>query len=379
MQKKCIKIFDTTLRDGEQAPGAAMSIHEKVSAALKIEKLGVDVIEAGFAYASELDFRAVYQIASVVKNATVCALARATKKDIDSAAQALKNAVNPRIHIFLASSDIHLKYKLKISRQEAKEKAIAAVKYAKNLCAETQFSFEDASRSDPRYLIEMTNAVIKAGARIVNLPDTTGFMLPDECAALFRRIVAALDDEAIISAHMHNDLGLATANSLAAIDGGATQIEATINGIGERAGNAALEEIAMIIATKAADRYRARINTKLLSIVSDEISRLTNMQKAPNKAIVGQNAFSHASGIHQDGMLKDTRAYENFSADAVGAQPMRIVLTRHSGSSAVRSVMRECDLEISDFEAFFARYKRFAQEHKVISREMLKQIALTLN
>ncbi|GHV07357.1 hypothetical protein AGMMS50229_14030 [Campylobacterota bacterium] len=376
MSVKLIQMFDTTLRDGEQAPGAAMSMHEKIGLAKKLEKLGVGVIEAGFARSSKTDFDAIRQIAKCVKDSTICSLARANEKDIESAAEALHDARRSRIHIFLATSDLHLEQKLRMSREQALELAVKSVTKAVKLCDEVQFSFEDASRSDFAFLQQMTRAVVSCGATIVNVPDTVGFLLPSDVKPLFEAVANAADDRAVISAHMHNDLGLACANSLAAIEAGATQVEATINGIGERSGNAALEEIAVIIKTKLSHAYETRIATRLLSIVSDEVARISAMPKAPNKAIVGQNAFSHGSGIHQDGVLKRTDTYESFSADLVGAKAARIILTRHSGGSAIRRVLHENAIAVDDFDSFYAIFKRQAEANKIISSEMLKNMAL---
>ena len=375
-----ITIMDTTLRDGEQAPGAAMNVYEKITVAAMLEKMGVDVIEAGFAVSSNTDFQAIRQIAQAAKDSTICSLARCVQKDIDSAGEALKKAKKSRIHLFLGTSDRHLTNKLKMTREEAKTKAVEAVRYAKNLCDEVQFSFEDASRSFHPFLCEMTRAVITAGASVINVPDTVGFALPEETKNLFDTIVNAAEGRAVISVHTHDDLGLAAANSLAAISAGATQIEATINGIGERAGNAALEEIAVIIATRLGERFCTRIKPHLITIVSDQVARICAMPKAPNKAIVGENAFSHGSGIHQDGMLKDARCYESFSAALVGRAAGKIVLTRHSGGSALKNALEAAGIAVApdQFPAIFEAFKRCAETQKVVSREDMVILAQNL-
>ncbi|MDR1911481.1 MAG: 2-isopropylmalate synthase [Helicobacteraceae bacterium] len=380
MQKEKITIFDTTLRDGEQAPGAALSLREKITIALSLERLGVDVIEAGFPVASKVDFDAVYQIGSSVKECAVSALARAKKGDIEAAANALSKAKRPRLHIFLATSDLHLTHKLKISREEAKDMAFRAVKYARNFAEEIQFSFEDACRSDHNFLREMTKTVIEAGATIINAPDTVGFLLPKETGAMIKAVVEAANQKAIVSAHAHNDMGLAVANSLAAIEAGARQIECTVNGIGERAGNAALEEIAVILATRLNERYATKIQTRFLSIVSDEVARCCAMPKAPNKAIVGENVFRHGSGVHQDGMMKEAKTYEIFTPDFVGAKRSEIALTRHSGSAAAIAAVKEMGFILEDDEParFFAAFKQSAEQCKIVSNEALKRLAQDL-
>ncbi|MGE4294454.1 MAG: 2-isopropylmalate synthase [Campylobacterales bacterium] len=376
MQPERIIILDTTLRDGEQAPGAALNVHEKIGIAKALERLGVDVIEAGFPVAGQTDFEAARQIAAGVKNSIVCAFARAVQKDIDAAAQALAKAARPRIHTFIATSDLHLTRKLKISRQEAIARAIEAVKYARRFTDDVQFSFEDACRSDHGFLKQITDAVIKAGAATINVPDTVGWQLPHESAAMIGAVVHAAEGRAVVSAHVHDDMGLATANTLAAIEAGARQIEVTVNGIGERAGNAALEEVAVILATRMADRFQTGIDTRLLNAVSDEVARVTGMNKAPNKAVVGQNAFSHGSGIHQDGMMKAAGTYEIFSPELVGAAPGGIVLTRHSGSRAVRSAFEAMGARLNEaaFEELYARFKQVSQQHKVVSVEVLASL-----
>ncbi|MDR1450976.1 MAG: 2-isopropylmalate synthase [Helicobacteraceae bacterium] len=380
MQKEKITIFDTTLRDGEQAPGAALNLREKVAIAKSLERLGVDVIEAGFPISSKVDFDAVYQIGAATKNCVVAALSRAKADDVESAIDALKKARRGRVHIFLATSDLHLKYKLKISREQAKDMISRAIKRARNFVEEVQFSFEDACRTDYDFLREATQAAIKAGASIINAPDTVGALLPSETTAMIKAVVEAAEGRAIVSTHAHDDLGLAVANSLAAIEAGARQIECTINGIGERAGNAALEEIAVILATRLSDRYETRIDTRLISAISDEASRYCAMPKAPNKAIVGANAFSHGSGVHQDGIMKEASTYEIFSPELVGARRAKIVLTRHSGSAAAIAAAREAGFIVQEDESrrFFAAYKRAAERCKIVSTEAIVQVAQSL-
>ena len=380
MQKERIIIFDTTLRDGEQAPGAAMNVREKIAIAKSLERLGADVIEAGFPISSRVDFDAVYQIGASVKTCAVSALARAKESDIKAAIDALSKAKRGRVHIFLATSDAHLKYKLKMSREQVKEIAFQAVKFARNFAGEVQFSFEDACRTDHDFLREMTQIAIGAGASIINAPDTVGALLPEETASMIKAVVSAAEGRAIISAHAHDDLGLAVANTLAAIEAGARQVECTINGIGERAGNAALEEIAVILTARLSGRYETNINAKFISVVSDETARYSGMPKAPNKAIVGANAFSHGSGVHQDGMMKNAATYELFSPESVGAKRAKIVLTRHSGSAAAIAAAREVgfNVEADQADRFFAAYKQAAEKTKIVSNEMIARIAQSL-
>ncbi|MFH1581991.1 MAG: 2-isopropylmalate synthase, partial [Pseudomonadota bacterium] len=307
MNEKVI-IFDTTLRDGEQSPGASMNAAEKMRIAVQLEKLGVDVLEAGFPAASEGDFEAVSNIAGRLKNTEVAALARTSKKDIDRAWGAIRNAAKPRIHTFIATSDIHMDYKLKMTRDEVVKKAVEAVKYARSLTDNIEFSAEDASRSDPDFLCRVFEAVIEAGATTINIPDTVGYAIPQEFADLVKYVMAHTPNihKAIVSIHCHNDLGLATANTLAAISAGARQAEVTINGIGERAGNTSLEEMVMALHTRP--NYipiSTNINTKQIYPTSRLVSMITGIIVQPNKAIVGANAFAHEAGIHQDGMLKN--------------------------------------------------------------------------
>jgi 2-isopropylmalate synthase len=308
-----IRIFDTTLRDGEQSPGAALNINEKIEIAHALEELGVDIIEAGFPISSPGDFRAVQRISREVRNCTVCGLTRANPKDIDVAAEALRDAVLPRIHTGLGVSDVHIRHKLRTTREDALEMGVAAVKHAKNLVEDVQYYTEDAGRAEPEYLYRVLEAVIAAGATVVNIPDTTGYTSPEEFGALIRGIADNVPniDQATISVHCHNDLGMATANTLVGVRNGARQAEVTVNGIGERAGNTSLEEVVMAIKTRQ-DLFTvgSGIDTRRIYPVSRLVSQLTGIPVQPNKAIVGANAFAHSSGIHQDGVLKERTTYE---------------------------------------------------------------------
>ncbi len=346
-------IFDTTLRDGEQSPGCSMNFEEKIRMARQIQLLCVDVIEAGFPISSVGDFESVRLIAEKIKTCTVAALARAVKADIDRAWEAIREAAKPRIHIFIATSDLHLKYKLKKSREQVLKDAIWAVQYAKSLCDDIEFSCEDASRSDIIYLCEIVEATIKAGATIINLPDTVGYAIPDEYGAMFRMIRERVPNigSAVLSSHCHNDLGLAVANSIAAIQNGARQVECTINGIGERAGNASLEEIVMALKVrKDICNYYTDINVSEIYNTSRMVSGFTGMIVQPNKAIVGENAFAHESGIHQDGMLKNKQTYEIMTPESVGVNKTKIVLGRHSGRHGLKVRLNELGYHVTESE-----------------------------
>jgi 2-isopropylmalate synthase len=336
-QMSRVYIFDTTLRDGEQSPGCSMTTPEKLRMAAHLVDLGVDILEAGFPIASEGDFEAVDAVSRQYPWVQVAALARATKLDIERAAQSLKHAKRPRIHTFLATSDIHLKYKLKKSREQVLEEAAAAVALARSYVDDVEFSAEDATRTDLDFLEKVSKAVVEAGARTVNLPDTVGFSVPDEYGELIGRIVHVLGDSAIVSVHCHDDLGLAAANSLAAVKAGARQIECTINGIGERAGNASLEEVVMTMKTRN-DRYpfQTGIHTEKLYPASQMLSSIITFGPQPNKAIVGENAFAHEAGIHQDGYLKEKTTYEIIDPKSVGVPEGRLVLGKHSGRHALK-------------------------------------------
>ncbi len=379
MKKERIKIFDTTLRDGEQSPGASMNVEEKLRVARQLQKLNVDVIEAGFPMASEGDFEAVKRIAETIRTVEIAALARANFRDIDRAWEALKGARNPRIHTFIATSDIHLKYKLRLSRDEVLKKAVEAVKHARSYTENVEFSAEDAVRSDRDFLAEVIEAVIEAGARTVNIPDTVGYSIPTEFGDLIRFLKERVRniDRATISVHCHNDLGLAVANSIAAIQAGARQVECTINGIGERAGNASLEEIVMILKTrKDLLHLDTRVKTEYLYPTSRLITHITGMVVQPNKAIVGANAFAHEAGIHQDGILKERLTYEIMTPESVGIPRSTLVMGKHSGRHAFREKLKSLGYELSeeDFNRAFERFKQLADKKKEIFDEDIEAL-----
>ena len=374
--------FDTTLRDGEQCPGFSMTTDEKIRLALQLERLGVDVIEAGFPASSSGDFEAVQKISSLVKNSSICGLSRANKKDIEAVYEATKNAARPRIHTFIATSDIHMKHKLKKSREEVVELAREAVRFARNLCDDVEFSAEDALRSDPDFLYQIIDAVIKEGAGTINLPDTVGYIMPDEIYALFSGIKnnVANIDKVVLSTHNHDDLGMGVANSLAAIRAGADQVECTINGIGERAGNSALEEICMAINVRK-DFYKdieTTINTTEIYKTSRMITSITGVDVQPNKAVVGKNAFAHESGIHQDGVLKERTTYEIMTAESVGIMKNSLVLGKHSGRAAFKTRLAEMgyNLDNEHLEKAFSAFKDLADKKKEIFDEDLEAIIL---
>jgi 2-isopropylmalate synthase len=362
MAEKKVYIFDTTLRDGEQVPGCKLNTKEKVELALQLEELGVDIIEAGFPISSPGDFESVNQIARIIKNATVCGLTRAVQKDIEVAAEALKPAARPRIHTGIGSSDNHIKYKFNSTREEILERAIAAVKLAKNFVDDVEFYAEDAGRANLQFLAKLTEAVIKAGATVVNIPDTTGFCLPHQYAEKMAYLINNVSnmDKAILSCHCHNDLGLATANSIAGVITGARQIECTINGIGERAGNTSLEEVVMTIRKHPELELFTDINPKKLLPMSRLVSETMRMVVQPNKAVVGDNAFSHSSGIHQDGFLKEASTYEIIAPEEVGADTSKIVLTARSGRSALAYRFKKLGFDFSRNQVD-ELYKKFLQ------------------
>src|SRR5689334_1854290 len=361
MDNNRITIFDTTLRDGEQSPGCSMNQEEKVLIAQQLDRLGVDVIEAGFPIASEGDFQGVREVAARVRRPVIAALARATSNDINRAWEAIRGAERPRVHIFLATSDIHLQYKLKISRADALSQAREAVRYARTLCDDVEFSPEDATRSDPDFLCAVVQAVVDAGATTVNIPDTVGYTIPSEYARLITTIRQRVRgiERATISVHCHNDLGLAVANSLAAIEAGARQVECTINGIGERAGNAALEEIVMAMRVRA-DRlpFSTGICTEEICPTSTALSAILGFPVQPNKAVVGINAFAHEAGIHQHGVLSNPLCYEIMTPESVGLPSNRIVLGKHSGRHALAQRYAELGFSLSQHEVETA-YGRF--------------------
>ena len=346
-----VYIFDTTLRDGEQSPGCSMNMPEKLRMAAKLVELGVDILEAGFPIASEGDFEAVDAVSVEFPWVQVAALARSCTLDVERAAKSLEKARRPRIHTFIATSDIHLKYKLKKSRQQVLDEAVAAVELARRHVDDVEFSAEDATRTDPDYLEQVSRAVVAAGARTVNLPDTVGFSVPDEYGQLIGRMARALGDSAIVSVHCHDDLGLAVANSIAAVQAGARQIECTINGIGERAGNCSLEEIVMAFNTRN-DRlpYHTGIQTEHLYPASQLLSSLISFGPQPNKAIVGENAFAHEAGIHQDGYLKERTTYEIIDPKTVGVPETKLVLGKHSGRHALKNRCEDLGFKLSKDE-----------------------------
>src|SRR5580692_10873324 len=354
-----VYIFDTTLRDGEQSPGCSMTVPEKLKMASKLVDLGVDILEAGFPIASDGDFEAVGAVAREFPWVNVAALARSNRLDVERAAQSLKHAKRPRIHTFIATSDIHLKYKLKKSRQQVLDEAVAAVTLARTYVDDVEFSAEDATRTDWDYLEEVSKAVVAAGARTVNLPDTVGFSVPDEYGALIARMVKALGNTAVVSVHCHDDLGLAVANSIAAVQNGARQIECTINGIGERAGNAALEEIVMAFNTRP-DRlpFETKIVTQHLFPASQLLSSIITFGPQPNKAIVGENAFAHEAGIHQDGYLKERTTYQIMEPLSVGVPESRLVLGKHSGRHALAKRCEDLGVPLTK-EQLDVKYTRF--------------------
>ena len=376
---KRIIIFDTTLRDGEQSPGASLDINAKLEVARQLSKLGVDVIEAGFPIASKGDFDAVHKVASLVKDSSICGLARALKPDIEACAKAVRPAKRPRIHVFLATSKIHMQYKLKKAESEILKLATWAVGYARNLCDDVEFSPEDASRSDREFLCRVVESVINSGARTVNITDTVGYAMPAEFGSLIKEIKTRVPniDKAIISVHCHNDLGLGVSNSLSAVENGAEQVECTINGIGERAGNASLEEIVMAIDTrKDIFGITTSINKKEIYKTSRLVSKLTGIVVQPNKAIVGSNAFSHESGIHQDGMLKKSSTYEIIKPQDVGFSGTRLVLGKHSGRHAFSERLKKLGFELKDDRLLkaFERFKTLADKKKEIFDEDLLSI-----
>ncbi len=378
-QDNRIIIFDTTLRDGEQSPGVSLNMEDKIQIGRQLEKLGIDVLEAGFPVASPGDFEGVQLLAAELKNLQVAALARATKKDIDTAWEAIKKGTDPRIHTFLATSDIHLKYKLRKTREEVLEMAGEAVKYAASYTSNVEFSAEDASRTDLDFLCKVFERVIEAGATTVNFPDTVGYAIPWDFGRMIRYVMENTPNihKAVLSVHCHNDLGLATANVLSAIREGARQVECTVNGIGERAGNTAMEEVVMAIRTRHdCLPYETGINTKHIASTSRMVSMLTGMVVQPNKAIVGANAFAHESGIHQDGVLKERTTYEIMDPKDIGLSHGRLVLGKHSGRHALKAKLQEMGYELTEGEIdrVFTRFKTLADKKKEIFPEDLEVI-----
>jgi len=375
-----IEFFDTTLRDGEQSPGVALNKEEKLQIARQLEKLGVDVIEAGFPVTSPGDFDAVSLIAGKIKGTTIAALARAESKDIETAWEAIKKAANPRIHTFIATSPIHMQYKLRKTPEQVLEQAEYAVKLAKTKVNDVEFSAEDASRSDVDFLAKVFSAAIKAGATVLNIPDTVGYAMPEEFAEFIKKVMEKTEgiEKVKVSVHCHNDLGLAVANSLAAIRVGVHQVECAVNGLGERAGNAALEELVMALYTRK-DYYQSEIGivTKEIARTSSLVSRLTGMTVQHNKAIVGRNAFAHESGIHQDGVLKERSTYEIMSPESIGLDKNTIVLGKHSGRHAVRQSLIELGVDIDEerFEKLFMDFKLLAEKKRTVTSADLFALA----
>jgi 2-isopropylmalate synthase len=373
-----VLIFDTTLRDGEQSPGCSMNVREKRRMAARLVDLGVDVLEAGFPIASEGDFEAVRIVAGETRDVSVAALARACRADITRAAAALEGAAHPRIHTFIATSDNHLQFKLRKTRAQVLDEAVEAVRLARRYVDDVEFSAEDATRTGLEFLSEVTQATVEAGASTINIPDTVGYCTPDEFAATIRHLVGVVEDRAAISVHCHNDLGLAVANSLAAVQAGATQVECTINGIGERAGNCALEEIVMILEVRRDHLpYRTAINTPQLYPASQLLSSLITFGPQPNKSIVGRNAFAHEAGIHQDGVLKERSTYEIIDPASVGVPESRLVLGKHSGRHALRARLSDLgfDLNAEQVDGVYRRFIALADRKKGVTDDEIAALA----
>lgn len=378
MSKDIVQIFDTTLRDGEQVPGCKLDMEQKLVIAERLDLLGVNIIEAGFPVSSPGDFKSVEAIAKLVKNATVCGLTRAVRKDIEVAAEALKYAKMPRIHTGIGTSDSHIKHKFNSNREAIIERAVAAVSYAKTFVEDVEFYAEDAGRTDNEFLARVCEAVIKAGATVLNIPDTTGYCLPDEYGAKMKYLKENVTgiDKAILSCHCHNDLGLATANSIAGVLNGARQIECTINGIGERAGNTSLEEVVMILRQHPDLNLDTTINSKLLYDTSQMVSRKMGMMVQPNKAIVGANAFAHSSGIHQDGVIKNRETYEIIDPADVGVTESSIVLTARSGRAALayRAKIVGYELTKTQLDMVYEEFLKYADSRKEVKDDDIHQI-----
>jgi 2-isopropylmalate synthase len=372
-----IQVFDTTLRDGEQAPGFSMTAAEKLRLAQQLDRLGVDIIEAGFPISSDGDFEAVRAVAGSVRRPIIAGLARAIPADIDRAWGALQHAARPRIHVFLATSDIHLEHKLRITRAQCLDQVASSVAHARAYCDDVEFSAEDATRSDLEFLCAIAEAAVKAGATTINLPDTVGYALPNDIDRMFKAVAARIGSAVVLSAHCHNDLGLAVANSLAAVQAGARQVECTINGIGERAGNASLEEIVMALEVRSdALPHRTGIHTRALVPTSNTLSSIVGVAVPPNKAIVGANAFAHEAGIHQDGMLKYELTYEIMRPESVGAPGTRLVLGKHSGMRGLDARCRALGhrLRQPELERLYLRVTALADRTKTVDDDQLTAI-----
>ena len=378
MSKDIVQIFDTTLRDGEQVPGCKLNTAQKLVIAERLDILGVDVIEAGFPISSPGDFKSVEEISKIVKNATVCGLTRSVKKDIEVAAEALKHAVKPRIHTGIGTSDSHIQFKFNTTKEKIIERAVDAVKHAKSFVEDVEFYAEDAGRTDNEFLARVCEAVIKAGATVLNIPDTTGYCLPEEYGAKIKYLKENVTgiDKAILSCHCHNDLGLATANSIAGVINGARQIECTINGIGERAGNTALEEVVMILRQHPTLNLDTNINSKLLYSTSKMVSEAMGMNVQPNKAIIGDNAFAHSSGIHQDGVIKNRETYEIIDPADVGVTESAIILTARSGRAALAYRAKKVGYELTklQLDTVYEEFLKFADSKKEVNDEDIHEI-----
>ncbi len=381
MARERVTVFDTTLRDGEQSPGCSMNVAEKQRLARQLDRLGVDVIEAGFPIASDGDFTAVQAIAAEIRRPIICGLARSVPQDIERAWGALKGAARPRIHVFLATSDIHLQYKLKMTREKCLEQAREGVRLAKSLCADVEFSPEDATRTDINFLCDVLNAVVEAGATTLNIPDTVGYTVPADFGAMIKTIVQrvrGVGQGVIISAHCHNDLGLAVANSLAAVEAGARQLECAVNGIGERAGNAALEEIVMALRVRSDQyAYETGIVAEQLYPTSQMLSEVTGVPVQPNKAIIGRNAFAHAAGIHQDGMIKNPLTYEIITPQTVGVPDSTLVLGKHSGRHALAQRYEQLGYQFDrrQLDDIYRRFVLLADRIKRVEDNHLRELA----
>ncbi|MFI5088550.1 MAG: 2-isopropylmalate synthase [Terriglobales bacterium] len=379
MERARITIFDTTLRDGEQSPGCSMRLDEKLRMARQLERLGVDVIEAGFPIASDGDFEAVQAVAQEVRRPRIAGLARASFEDIERAWQAVRHAERPRIHVFLATSDIHLHYKLRMTRQQCLERAAEAVRFARSLCPDVEFSPEDATRTEVEFLCEVTEAVVAAGATTVNIPDTVGYTVPREMHRIIEAVCSRVRNhpDVVISVHCHNDLGLAVANSIAGLEAGARQVECTINGIGERAGNASLEEIVMAMRVRADQiPYDTGVNSEQLYPCSRLLTEITGAAVQANKAIVGRNAFAHEAGIHQDGVIKNPLTYEIMTPQSVGVPESKLVLGKHSGRHALGLKCQQLGYEFSrrDLDRIYKHFVALADQIKVVEDRHLLAI-----
>lgn len=383
MNPEKIEIFDTTLRDGEQVPGCKLNTEQKLVIAEQLDELGVDVIEAGFPISSPGDFHSVTEISKIVRNARVCGLTRANKKDIETAAEALKYAKRPRIHTGIGTSDSHIKFKFNSTREEVLQRAIDAVKYAKTFVEDVEFYAEDAGRTDNDFLAKVCEEVIKAGATVLNIPDTTGYCLPEQYGAKMKYLRENVKgiEKAVLSCHCHNDLGLATANSISGVINGARQIECTINGLGERAGNTALEEVVMILRQHKDLNLDTNINSRMLNEMSLLVSDLMGMPVQPNKAIVGSNAFAHSSGIHQDGVIKNRETYEIIDPEVVGVNESSIVLTARSGRSALAYRFKNIGFEVTknELDYLYEEFLRVADTKKEVLNEDLYMMMATFS